>query len=159
MTGGGRTVVRKAALDNKQNKLHTYRRGYDMWAKLKKHLTIADLLLGLGFLLLAAAIALWAGGSLRLEPGAVAEIRLSGQLVGEYALDTPQVLTLENRGFHNRVVIAEGQVKVESADCPDQYCVRHQAVSRAGEHIICLPALLVITVREEESRGLDAVAK
>ena len=44
---------------------------------------------------------------------------------------------------------------MEAADCRDQICVRHRAVSAVGESIICLPHKLVveITTGEAHLRG------
>ena len=44
------------------------------------------------------------------------------------------------------LVIADGQATVVAATCPDGICVRHRAVSRGGETIVCLPNRVVVTV-------------
>ncbi|MEG0767299.1 MAG: NusG domain II-containing protein [Clostridia bacterium] len=60
----------------------------------------------------------------------------------------------------NRVVLSGGTVRMESADCPDQRCVRQGAVCRTGEQIICLPHRLVVTLQgEEDARKMDAVSQ
>ncbi len=47
---------------------------------------------------------------------------------------------------YNLLSVSDGVVRMEAADCRDQICVRHRAVSAAGESIICLPHKLVIEI-------------
>ena len=46
---------------------------------------------------------------------------------------------------------------MESADCPDQICVRQKAISKEGESIICLPNKVVVSIVGGEEKELDAV--
>lgn len=55
----------------------------------------------------------------------------------------------------NTVVIRDGSVEVESANCSNQVCVEHAPITGAGEQIVCLPHGLVVEVVAEES---DAAA-
>lgn len=47
---------------------------------------------------------------------------------------------------YNLLSVSDGVVRMKAADCRDQICVRHRAVSAAGESIICLPHKLVIEI-------------
>ena len=47
---------------------------------------------------------------------------------------------------YNLVSVTDGMVVVEDADCKDQICVRHKAISSRGESIICLPHRLVVEI-------------
>ena len=60
-------------------------------------------------------------------------------------------------GAFNLFSVADGVVRMEAADCRDQICVRHRAVSAVGESIICLPHKLVveITTGEAHLRGTE----
>ena len=105
-------------------------------ADLHKHIKHADL---------------WLAGGLLL---------LSGQQVGIYSLAEDSTLEFDNNGYHNVVVIANGEAYIREASCPDQYCVQHDAVNKTGQSIICLPAQLVVTVLEDESGvSLDEIAR
>lgn len=50
-------------------------------------------------------------------------------------------------GDGNVLAIEDGRARMREADCPDQICVRHRAVSRAGETIVCLPNRVVVEIR------------
>lgn len=84
------------------------------------------------------------------------EISVGGELFGTYDLTVSQTIEV---GDTNRVVIEDGAARMEWADCPDQICVNHRAVSKNGESIICLPNQVVVTVVSSEGSELDAVAK
>ena len=62
-------------------------------------------------------------------------------------------------GGENLLVIQDGTAKIESASCPDGICVRHYAISRDGESIICLPNRVVVTIRGGEKGDVDALYK
>lgn len=47
----------------------------------------------------------------------------------------------------NTVLIKNGRVKMQSADCKNQICVEHKAISRRGESIICLPNKVIAEIR------------
>lgn len=80
--------------------------------------------------------------------GAEAVISVDGEEIGRYPLAKERQVEIEGIGGGNRMEISGGQVKMAWADCPDQYCVRHEAVSRAGNPIVCLPHRVIITVEE-----------
>jgi hypothetical protein len=46
------------------------------------------------------------------------------------------------------LVISDGKADMESADCPNQICVHHSAISHTGETIVCLPNRVVIEIVE-----------
>lgn len=46
------------------------------------------------------------------------------------------------------LVISDGKADMESADCPNQICVHHGAISHTGETIVCLPNRVVIEIVE-----------
>ena len=47
---------------------------------------------------------------------------------------------------------------MKEADCPDQICVRHKAISKSGESIVCLPHKVVVEISSEEEQDVDIVA-
>ena len=44
------------------------------------------------------------------------------------------------------LVIKDGQAYMQEADCPNQICVHHSAISHKGETIVCLPNRIIIEV-------------
>ena len=48
---------------------------------------------------------------------------------------------------------------MEDADCPDQICVNHRAISRDEESIICLPNQTIVTIRGGEEPEVDEIAR
>ena len=61
--------------------------------------------------------------------------------------------------YYNVVVISGGAVAVAEASCKNQVCVKHGAISRTGESIVCLPNRLVVRIEggSEEGGGYDSV--
>lgn len=59
---------------------------------------------------------------------------------------------------HNKVVIADGEVWMEAADCPDRLCVAQGKISRSGQTIICLPNRVMVTIKGGKSE-YDGVAQ
>ena len=63
-------------------------------------------------------------------------------------------------GGTNELVIADGQVWLEEASCPDKLCVHQGKIQYAGQSIICLPNKVSVTIEDEQDKnGVDAVAQ
>ena len=61
--------------------------------------------------------------------------------------------------YYNVVIISSSKVSVTEASCKNQVCVKHGAISRPGESIVCLPNRLVVRIENgsEEGGGYDSV--
>lgn len=97
-------------------------------------------------LLLVAAVAgtcLW----LFRGRGDTVTVTVDGAVYGVYALaeDRVEDIRTGDAGL-NRLVIRDGQARIETATCPDGICAAHRSVSREGESIVCLPHRVVVTV-------------
>lgn len=102
-----------------------------------------DGLLLLGLLLAAGLCWLW------LRPqgeNATAVITQDGQERYRIALQTVrEPYRLEFDGDYPAVLLVEPDgVRFESADCPDQICVRTGKLTQPGQMAICLPARLTV---------------
>ena len=87
--------------------------------------------------------------------GDYAVVIRDGQEIARYSLSQDDTISIGNgENVTNVLVIENGQARIEKADCPDQICVQHRAVSKAGETIVCLPNELVIKI--EASANEDA---
>ena len=62
----------------------------------------------------------------------------------DLALAEDQTLELSSPNGTNTIQIQDGAIRVLSADCPDQTCVRMGALSPYGLPIVCLPHHLAI---------------
>ncbi len=80
------------------------------------------------------------------DNGQWAEVTVDGRVVATLPLDTDTTLVIDGIGGKNAVVVAHGKVAVSMADCPDKVCVRHRAISRTGESILCLPHKVAVTI-------------
>ncbi len=70
-----------------------------------------------------------------------------------YTLDPREsrTLTVTGPAGENTITVADGEVFVSHADCPDQICVQHGPLRKTGGPIVCLPNRLTI-----EWAGSDA---
>ena len=84
------------------------------------------------------------------------EIQVNGELYGRYRLEQDQEIDVNDK---NKVLIKDRKVRMEDADCPDQICVNHRAISRDGESIICLPNQTIVTIHGGEEPEVDEIAR
>ena len=89
--------------------------------------------------------------------GGEAVVYVDGEEKGRYSLNEDRTIVIN--GGTNTLVIEDGSARMEKADCPDQVCVRHSAISRNGESIICLPHEIVVSIEDGEAAGADAVVQ
>ena len=99
----------------------------------------------------------------------IVRITASGEVYGTYALSENNTITVEQYDSYdtempplheNVVVIHDGTVHMESADCKNQVCVHTGEISRAGESIICLPNKVVVEITgSTEEEGYDAISR
>ena len=64
------------------------------------------------------------------------------------SLKENEKVVIENEYGKNVVIIKDGQVYVESADCPDKTCVKQGKIMKTGQSIVCLPHRLTVTITD-----------
>lgn len=106
-----------------------------------------DLLLIGGILLIALALFLFL--QLGKQPGAEVIVRVDGIEQERYSLSADGAYSLN--GGTNLLRIENGKAHMESANCPDKYCVHQGEISRTNETITCLPNKLTVTVSGGEN--------
>ena len=105
----------------------------------------------LAFVLLAAlglvflAQRLWFSGS-----GARAIVKANSQVILELDLSRPMEHWVGNDEGRNLIVVEDGTVRVDQADCPDLVCVHTGAIQEEGEVIACLPHQLIVYIPQGE---------
>ena len=111
------------------------------------------------FLLLCAAAALLLS---RRPAGTVANVYQNGvciRSVGLSRVAAPCTFTVrDDAGHENTVEVQHGRIRVVSANCPDQVCVRTGWLSAGTRPIVCLPAKLTIRLEGAPADGIDGVA-
>ncbi|MGM9531124.1 NusG domain II-containing protein [Intestinibacter sp.] len=105
--------------------------------------------------LLVASIAFGAK-SLLSKQGGEATITVDGKVYGIYSLDEDQTINVDD---HNTVVIKDGVVHMEDADCPDKLCIKQGEISYDGEKIVCLPNKTIVQVSSDKESDYDVKVK
>ena len=125
------------------------RRRFLSWLPLKL-LDVVALLCSVG---VAAAMTRWVLGARRGRPIIRVTSADSAWLLRP---DTDQVLEVAGPLGHNRIVVRDGSVFVESAPCANQICVKTGRVSRPGQWIACLPNRVFVAVEGGPEEQIDA---
>lgn len=116
-----------------------------------------DILLLAGVLVAVTVFAL--AYFLTRQEGAYAAVIQQGTEIARYSLAEDRQVPIQTDGtVTNLLVIRAGKAQITEADCPDQICVHHRPVSKAGETIVCLPRELVIQIVGEKSANEPDVA-
>src|SRR5690606_12623511 len=95
-----------------------------------------------------AAAGIWAAiePHAPMAPHAHAHVRIAGQEAASIPLDGEGVYDLHGDGWHMRLAIEEGRIRVERSTCRHQFCVRTGWIHRPDQSIVCLPYQVVITL-------------
>ncbi|MBE5937086.1 MAG: NusG domain II-containing protein [Lachnospiraceae bacterium] len=87
-------------------------------------------------------------------------VTLNNKEYGKYPLSEDRVFDIFDDNYCNTIVIADNQVFMKEADCPDKYCVKTGAIKNINESIICLPNRIVVEIctdtGEDELEGTEA---
>lgn len=84
---------------------------------------------------------------------------VNGSIVKELKLsEDSEYMYTDESGFENLIVIKDGKIFVESANCRDGLCVHQGKKDKAGQSIVCLPHHMVIELVGGSGEA-DAYAK
>lgn len=82
--------------------------------------------------------------------GVLARVYQRGQLVEEIRLDRvrePYSFPLTGEeGAENVVEVEPGRIRIVSATCPDQVCVRQGWISDSAVPVVCLPNQVIVEI-------------
>ncbi len=99
-----------------------------------------------GLLSLGCAAALCLSGC-GAVPSGIVEIVQDGRVLRRVdlaAVTKEETMTVRSGESVNTIRIAPGEIRMVSANCPDQICVRAGRLEKDGLPIVCLPHRLVI---------------
>ena len=88
------------------------------------------------------------------EQGNFAKIMVDGKLYSTVSLDTDTKIEINGT---NIAVVENGEIYMESANCPDKLCIHQGKISDSSKKIVCLPNKVIIEALKESS--LDAVVR
>ena len=100
---------------------------------------------------LAAALAFHSSGD-----KLYAEVWQNDELIERVALTDSTDKTIDLDG-HNVIVLHGKTAEIQSADCPDQVCVRTGRLIRAGQVAVCLPNRVILKLTGTSTDGIDAI--
>ena len=126
--------------------------------KSKKRKLKNDIILAVVMVLLATA-GLLLFNSLK-QTGDTVVVKVDGVETERFSLSENVKKTIYTDGKNNEnvLVIENGTVYVEKANCRDKICVEHKPVSKTGESIICLPHKVAIEIiSDEKENDVDVV--
>lgn len=87
----------------------------------------------------------------------IVKIIENGKFVKQLPLNEDTTYTHQTDRGTNTIEIKDNKVSVINADCKNHICMKHYAISKNGETIICLPHHLVILIQESTSSSADFV--
>lgn len=94
-------------------------------------------------------IGCWIGMRLWQKEGSSVVISIEDREVETLPLKKNQIVQIEGENEQwVKLQIKDGTADVIEASCPDQICVNHYAISKEGEPIVCLPAKVIIRIKE-----------
>ena len=111
------------------------------------------------FVLLCVGILILLISFLRKTEGNYVVIQQNGVIIEELSLKENGTYVVEDGTYYNKLVIRDGAVYVEDANCRDLICVRHGSISKVNETITCLPHKLIVYVVGDNISEVDAVVK
>ena len=109
-----------------------------------------DIFLILGVLL--AAGGLYLAFHAFAADGQWAVLEQNGMEIARLSLYEEQSFPVATQQGSNVICTGNGQVWMESADCPDGLCLKEGKISATSSRIVCLPHRLVIRIE-----GADAI--
>lgn len=118
----------------------------------KKDFILLFVLLGLSILVIFVSV------NFRTEGNRVI-VQQNGTKIKELSLNENGTYVIKDGTYYNKLVIRDGAVYVEDANCRDLICVRHGSISKVNETITCLPHKLIVYVVGDDVSEVDAVVK
>lgn len=110
----------------------------------RKLLTPLDIILTLFVIIISVFVMLF---NINSDAGTKAVVSINEETVVVLKLSDNQIKRIETDNGYNIVVIQNGVCTVTEADCRDGICVKHSAINKIGQSIVCLPHKLIIEIK------------
>ncbi len=132
----------------------------DNWTEPRYKLTIADLIVVVAVILLAAVLSIYLFKSVDSSAARTAIIEQDGKVIRKIDLDSLKGKTeIDLSGEYSTVVIAEnGRVSISSSTCRDKVCVKTGWLTKIGQSSVCLPNRVVVRIAGENSE-FDGISR
>lgn len=136
--------------DNHNEQTENRKEGF--WKRYKSDIILISIVLLIGIFALAFQY-------MSMKTGGMVKVYIDGKEVKSFSLDenTEYKIVADSDGErqsddadyeeYNVLVIKNGKAYISEADCHEQICVKHNAISKTGETIVCLPHSLVIEIQ------------
>ena len=138
----------KSYIEKRKSILQTF---VHLWYNKKRR---NDFILILIFLIAAILLFLWILKA--LQGGSSVTIEVAGKSYGTFRLNENRRIPITSSLGTNVIVIEDGFVYMEEADCKDGLCVKQGKKSYNGESIICLPHRVLVTVTGSSQSDVDS---
>lgn len=118
-----------------------------------------DALLAAAILLTAAVIGFLLYMNAGVSGGLTAVVARDGKEIARISLNgLEEPLELPVEGEYTNIIRAErGRVCIVESTCPGQDCVHQRWISRPGQHLVCLPNRVTVTIEGSKPSDVDAV--
>ncbi len=77
--------------------------------------------------------------------GDIAVLHCDGQQVKTFDLSINTEFVFKG-DYTNVIIVKDGAVSINDADCPDKVCVYSGKISKAGQSICCLPNKVIVRI-------------
>ena len=84
------------------------------------------------------------------------QIYQNNELIKEFDLNSPEKIEFVIEGeYYNKIVIEDGKVCFEEADCPGTDCVHSGKISKPGRSLVCLPNKVEIRITGDSDVDIE----
>lgn len=125
---------------------------------MKKRRLINDILLILVLVTVPVIILL-----VNISPGSSSlgtlRITVDGSIYATAPMSEDTEIIVDTEDGFNKVIIKDGEAWILTADCNEQICVQHRAISKNGEQIVCLPHKVVLEIISKDESDIDSISQ
>ena len=80
------------------------------------------------------------------ETGSVVQVNFKGETYGNFSLFQDKKISLIGKEGESVIEIKDGQARLKSAPCRNQYCVQQGWIRFTGQILICIPNEISIEI-------------